>query len=110
MYQITYNADSNEGRGPRVKTDIIFKDQYDALNFVKSDYYAEEYGVMSCRGNEHDISFYTPPNIYSNIEMFEKAHGVIITNAKEAKKARVVELKKFSHIDLVNKIMELENK
>lgn len=74
-YEITRNGDSNEGRGPTVRTEIFFRHKSDALIFVKSSRYCQ-FGVMGTCGSEHDVRERTTklPIIYDSLDAYDEAN------------------------------------
>tara|TARA_S200002703_G_scaffold127052_1_gene113653 strand:- start:3120 stop:3443 length:324 start_codon:yes stop_codon:yes gene_type:complete len=54
-WQVLKNSDRTEGRGPMLPTDIAFTLQASALEFVKSDHYAKQYGVMGTPGSDYCV-------------------------------------------------------
>lgn len=54
-YIIYKNLDRTEGRGPCVPTNIIFTKEEDAEHFIKTEYFAEMYGVQGCPGDLSNI-------------------------------------------------------
>ena len=46
FYEIMYNYDQTEGRGPLITTNICFDSKEEAIKFVKTPEYYKKYGVM----------------------------------------------------------------
>lgn len=49
FFQIFYDEDSNEGRGRMLPLDIAFTTESEAVKYVLSPAYYEQYGVMGCK-------------------------------------------------------------
>lgn len=49
FFQILYDEDSNEGRGRMLPLDIAFTTESEAVKYVLSPAYYEQYGVMGCK-------------------------------------------------------------
>lgn len=108
LHQITHNPDKNEGRAAYVRLNIYFTNFHDAEIFVKSKYYADEYGVMGMPGTKSDIKQVDPktliPNIYDNIEDFEENTKIKISLSKEERKKEY--LKNMDKDVLIEKILK----
>ena len=84
VFEILQNDDKNEGRGPYSTTNIYFSTKEEALKFVRSNYYANKYGVMGTPGGEYDIREKSMVfRIWTTVEEF-------LANSPEMKKAELL--------------------
>lgn len=49
FFQVFYDEDSTEGRGRMLPLDIAFTTESEAVKYVLSPNYYEQYGVMGCK-------------------------------------------------------------
>lgn len=67
FFGIYYNGDRTEGKGPLLFTGIGFVIYEDALMFVQSPIYANEWGVMGTLGSKYDVKE-TSITVYSSFQ------------------------------------------
>lgn len=68
-FDVLYNSDRTEGKGPTVSTGFGFEDEGEARKFVQSEIYAKAYGVMGTKGSKYDVKRETII-IYESISEF----------------------------------------
>lgn len=55
VYGVYCSADRTEGRGPSVHTGLCFRSKSEAQKYVRSQDYANRYGVMGTTGSDFDV-------------------------------------------------------
>ena len=108
IYQILENMEKNEGRGPVRGLNIYFEKEFEAVQFVKSKYYADKYGVMGMPGCDSMVKSVTreslTPNIYYDVAEYEEVNH---TKVSLTRKERIkLELSALSKDELIKKLME----
>lgn len=70
FFQIFYDEDSTEGRGRMLPLDIAFTTESEAVKYVLSPNYYEQYGVMGCKTSFP--STYIKPKVLKIFETYEE--------------------------------------
>lgn len=71
-FLVTRNADTTEGRGPKLPTDVAFTSQEAAVAFVESDHY-KKWGVQNLTGSKYDVEE-TTVFVFDSVAQYKKSH------------------------------------